>query len=276
MIGELPNILGIPHDILGNLGVIWSFFLLFTRYSAFFMVVPGIGGGAMGLTIRIPAIILLSYTSLLAGARAPQPQAWDIFFISFVSEVLFGYILGIVPNLIVSGVQMAGHLASTTMGLGAGQLLDPTMGASVSELSKLYGDLVVLLFLMLGGHHVAIYAVSGFSGEIVPGTFLSQGTSVGLFIDRTADIFRIGALVASPVIVALLLTQFVMGLISKAVPSVNIFIVSFPLTIGIGLALSVLALPTLARFCAKELTGIENTMIAVSHSALSQKNDKSP
>jgi flagellar biosynthesis protein FliR len=129
--------------------------------------------------------------------------------------------------------------------------------------------LVVLLFLLLGGHHVVIYAVSGFSGQIIPGTFLSQGNSVELFVDRTADIFRVGALVASPVIVALLLTQFVMGMISKAVPTVNIFIVSFPLTIGIGLALSVLALPTMVKFTSQELTGIENTLIAVSHSALS-------
>ena len=41
-------------------------------------------------------------------------------------------------------------------------------------------------------------------------------------------------MLSAPVMVALLLTQFVMGLISQAVPTVNIFIVSFPLTIGIG------------------------------------------
>ena len=65
---------------------------------------------------------------------------------------------------------------------------------------------------------------------------------------------------ASPVIVALLLTNFVMGLITKAVPQVNIFIVSFPLTIGIGLVLSALSLPEIMVLFDREIAGIESTI----------------
>jgi flagellar biosynthesis protein FliR len=45
-----------------------------------------------------------------------------------------------------------------------------------------------------------------------------------------------------------------MGLISKAIPTVNIFLISFPLTIGIGFAISILALPEVANFLAGEMT----------------------
>jgi flagellar biosynthetic protein FliR len=59
-------------------------------------------------------------------------------------------------------------------------------------------------------------------------------------------------LIAAPVIVALLLTNFVMGIISKAIPTVNIFIISFPLTIGVGFAISILAIPEMAHMLERE------------------------
>lgn len=268
MTPDAPSLLGIPLEALGNLSAAWTFLLLITRFVAFFSVVPGIGSGAFGLTIRLPAIFSLAYASLIAGSYAPMPADWGMFVVGFVSEVLFGFLLGIIPQLIISGTQMAGHLASTTMGLGAAQLLDPTMGANVSEISKLWGDVVVLLFLILGGHHVAIYAVTGFGGAIVPGTFFAGVTSTEVLLDRTSNMFLIGSLIAAPVVVALLLTQFVMGLISKAVPTVNIFIVSFPLTVGIGLTISIMAMPGLAQFAQKEITSIETALLAASKDAI--------
>jgi flagellar biosynthesis protein FliR len=54
------------------------------------------------------------------------------------------------------------------------------------------------------------------------------------------------------VVVALLLTNFVLGIISKAVPTVNVFIISFPLTIGVGLTISIIALPEVAVFLERE------------------------
>ena len=70
-------------------------------------------------------------------------------------------------------------------------------------------------------------------------------------------------MVSIPVIVALLLTQFVMGLISRTVPTVNIFIVSFPLTISIGLVVTVLAMPDIMVFIRREFAGLEGTLLAL-------------
>jgi flagellar biosynthetic protein FliR len=89
---------------------------------------------------------------------------------------------------------------------------------------------------------------------IAPGTFMMSAAGLEAFMEQTGRIFQIGCLIAAPVVVALLLANFVMGLISKAIPTVNIFIISFPLTIGIGFAISVLALPEVANFLAREMT----------------------
>ena len=98
----------------------------------------------------------------------------------------------------------------------------------------------------------------------MPGSFTISEATLRLVIERSGDIFAACVLISAPVIVALLLTQFVMGLVTKAVPSVNIFIVSFPLTIGIGLVLTALALPDTLRFAEQELQKVEADVVTVS------------
>ena len=127
-------------------------------------------------------------------------------------------------------------------------------------MSRIYSDLAVLIFLLVGGHYVAIAELSGISSAIVPGTFVLSEGGIGSLVDQSARIFQVGCLIAAPVIVALLLTNFVMGIISKAIPTLNIFVVSFPLTIGVGFAISVLALPEVAVLLQREVAEIPTVL----------------
>lgn len=253
--------LNLATAILGNLNIAWSFILLIVRFSGFFFTVPGLGEGAKGMLVRAPAIAVLAFASMRSSAYTEIPGDVFMLILQVACEFMFGMFVGLIPLMVVSAVQMACQLASTSMGLGASQLFDPTTGGSVSDLSRICGDLTVILFLVLGGDHVVVKAVSGLGGTIVTGSYIPGEFSVGLMVDRTAHIFLIGILLSSPVIVALLLTQFVLGLITRAVPTVNIFIVSFPLTIGIGLVLTVLALPDMMVLVKRELAGIEGILV---------------
>lgn len=251
------------HKIFENLGLIWTFMLLCSRFAGFFTLVPGIGMGERGLMIRAPAMLVFALTAMVSSPQAVLPDNPVMMGAILLSEYMFGVIIGMIPMIVVAGVQTGIQLASTTMGLGMGNLMDPTLGIQVSDISRIVGDITVVLFLMLGGHHVVLHAVSGMSGSIVPGSFFITDFTIDLLIDRTATIFSFGVILAAPVIVALLLTNFVMGLITKAVPTVNIFIVSFPLTIGIGLILIVLSLPDMSTEIIRQISGIENQVIEV-------------
>lgn len=259
--------LDLAMNMANRLDVVWTFLLLLTRYTGLFLVLPGIGGGERGLAVRLPATVVLAFASFDTGNIAVPPNDNLMLAGQLGGELLLGFAIGLIPFMIVSGVQTAGQLASTSMGLSAGNLLDPTLGVMTTDLARFLGDLTIVAFLLVGGHHVAIHAVAGLGGLLTPGQFVVGPQSAELLIDRSADIFRIGVLLSAPILVALLLTNAVMGLISKAVPSVNIFIVSFPLTIGVGLILTVVALPDVVRFVGREFTGIENSVIAVTRGA---------
>jgi flagellar biosynthesis protein FliR len=256
------------NHILTRLDLMWTFILLLTRFGGFFFIVPGLGEGAKGLTIRIPAVMVLAFVTMQSSPAAPVPEDIALITVALGFEFLLGMFIGIIPLILVTGVQMGAQLASTSMGFGANQLFDPTTGGSVADLARVFGDLTVILFLLLGGDHVVLHAVSGFGGSLVPGSFVIGEQSVELLIKRIGDAFKVGILISSPVVVALLLTQFVMGLLSRAVPTVNIFIISFPLTIGIGMFITVIALPDIMQFVIREFSGFDNIMLAISKDAL--------
>jgi len=252
-----------PIDFLDHLNVVWTFLLIVVRFSAMMLVIPGIGGGQRGLLVRTASILVLSAAAMMGTTTyATLPVNVIMLVATAGSEFLLGALLGMVPQLLISGVQTAAMLSSTTMGLGAAQLLDPNLGVSVPSLARLFGDLVAILFMFLGGHYVVIYAVAGFGGSLVAGTFVIGDNSISVLIDQSAQVLEMGVMVSAPVIVALLLTQFVMGLITKAVPTVNIFIVSFPLTIGIGLVLSALSLPEILIYMERKMTAV-NALLSV-------------
>ncbi len=253
----------LPYYLAGHLDVLWTFMLLSTRFMGLILSLPGIGAGSAGARVRIPATLAFGAAACVSSPPAVLPDNLVMMGLSLLSEFALGFIVGIIPALLVAAVEMGVQLSSSTMGLGGSAIFDPSTGGSISSLSKLHGDLTTLVFLGMGVHYGIFEAMAGLSETVVPGTFAVDGATLDLVLDRMGGIFRTGMMVSAPVIVALMMTQFVMGLISRAVPSVNIFVISFPLTVGIGFILSALALPEVVRLVSQEMTGIENSVSAV-------------
>lgn len=253
----------IPYYLAAHLDVLWTFILLFVRFAGLFLSIPGLGVGLKGLALRTPAALALAVAACVSSKTAPMPTDLLDMAVAVLSEMSLGFLVGFIPLLVIAGIEMGLQLSTSTMGLGGSSMFDPTTGGSVSSLAKLHGDLGILVFLMLGGHYVVIESLSGLSHNITPGTFPLAGVTGDLLIDRFGEIFRTGIMISAPVIVALLLTQFVMGIISRSVTTVNIFVISFPLTIGIGFIISALALPEVVRLITKEVSGIENAVSVV-------------
>jgi flagellar biosynthetic protein FliR len=242
-----------------TLDYIWVFMLLLTRHLGLFLTVPGLGSGATGIAIRIPAIIALSFSATYTTPPQPLPNNVILLVVALVSEVMFGSLIGFIPRFIVAGVQGAGQLASMSMGLNAGQMFDPSSGGQVSDIGRILGDLTCIMFLVSGGAASCIYTVSGLNGIIVPGSFIIGGGAVKLLIERSSEIFSMMIIFSSPIVVALLLTQLVMGLISRAVTTINVFIISFPLTVGIGLLLLIICLRPLKSVIERHLGGVDES-----------------
>lgn len=179
---------------------------------------------------NVPAVDLLSLQALLIAAR----------------EVLIGVLIGLLLAMSLQAVTIAGESISMTMGLGFATMVDPQSGFNVPVLSQFLLVLTSLLFLGLGGHLMLIELVAAsFQTMPVAGTGLVRADLLGVAAFGT-QMFAGAVLLALPAVVALLVVQLAMGVMTRAAPQMNIFSVGFPITILLGfLAVLFLVLPVL-------------------------------
>jgi flagellar biosynthetic protein FliR len=101
-----------------------------------------------------------------------------------------------------------------------------------------------LIFLAINGHHWFIMAaVKSFS--VIPLLGFSPSAALpDLIISLTANVMVLAIKLSAPVVVTILLLNVALGLIARTVPQMNVFIVGFPLQIGLGLFIMGVSIPT--------------------------------
>jgi len=120
------------------------------------------------------------------------------------------------------------------MGFSIASVIDPSMGNQTQIMSVMQTLLATLFFLSLNIHHTFIRAIVD-SFSIIPlGGWQMSEALIKFLVQVTSDVFILGIRLAAPVMVTLLLTSVVLGVMARAFPQMNVFMVSFPLNIGLG------------------------------------------
>ena len=214
------------------------FALVLSRVAGIFSAIPVFG--AQMLQVRFKAVIVIMITLVCYPALVitpPDVMPTDVFSLALLAlcEFMVGITLAFITQVIFSAVEFSGQIIGLQMGLTISQIIDPTRGGQTQIMSVMQALLATLLFLSLNIHHYFIKAIVD-SFSIIPiGGWHLSGEIIAFLVKRTADIFILGVRLAAPVMVALLLTSVTMGVMARAFPQMNIFMISIPLNIGVGL-----------------------------------------
>ena len=85
-----------------------------------------------------------------------------------------------------------------------------------------------------------------------PGNLNFGGEAVPYLIELSSRMFMLGAQFSAPVLVILLLSGLILGVLSRAFPQLNVFLLSFPLNIGISLVVIALTLGIVRMLLSRE------------------------
>lgn len=221
--------------------------VLLVRPGAVVMATPLFG------TPFAPALVRLGLTVLLAFAAAPivpvpDVNAPGVLTLVTVREFMIGLAIGLAVRLLVAVAEGAGHLTGYQVGLSFGAMIDPQSGVRNTTLAILYTNLALVLCLLLDVHHEVVRAWIA-SYQALPIGIGGIDASLWTMVTRALGFIFIGALrLAAPVIAVLLVVEVMMGLMSRAAPSLNLLVVGAPLRLPVGLlvvAASLAAMPTL-------------------------------
>ncbi|GIX25700.1 MAG: flagellar biosynthetic protein FliR [Caldimonas sp.] len=224
--------------------LLWPFF----RALALFMTVPVLSQRAIPARAKIGLAFLVA---LAAQAWMPQvtPVALDApdALLVLIQQLLIGATLGFAVRLIFAGMEYAGELIGLQMGLGFAAFFDPAQGGATNAVSRLFGTLSALLFVVINGHLILVAAVvqSFQTFPVGPEPMalprLLQVHSWG------AEVFKLGLWIALPLLAMLIFVNLVLGVISRVAQQMNIFAIGFPITVSVGLLGLLLTLPTMEQ-----------------------------
>lgn len=216
------------------------FMLVLSRVAGIFAALPVFGGHRLPIRIKVVTVLMITLVCFpTLSVSMPQVPS-DVFTLALLalSELMIGLTLAFITQIIFAAVEFSGQIIGMQMGLTISQIIDPTRGTQTQIMSVIQTLFATLLFLSLNIHHVFIRAIID-SFKVIPlGGWHLNGELVNFLVQRTADIFIIGIRLAAPVMVALLLTTVALGIMARAFPQMNVFMISMPLNIGLGLIIS--------------------------------------
>lgn len=226
--------------------------LAFARMLAFLAQVPFFGGAAVPARVKVAtaaAFVIILYPSIAAelpaGGRLPFGPLGFVGLLA--KEAFVGFTLGFVASLVFEAVQVAGRIIDLQRGSTMAEMFAPQLQERVSELGQFKLQLAIVLFLLVGAHRPFISAlVESFATVPALGyPHLSAGWTPGAaFITQLAgSVLAIGVQLAAPGIIALLLTDLLFGIVNRVAPQINVFFLSLPVKMVVGIVVVLLALP---------------------------------
>lgn len=215
------------------------FMLVLSRVAGIFAALPVFGGRMMPVRIKAVTVFMITlvcFPTLSVALPEVPSDAFTLALLAF-SEIMIGLTLAFITQIIFAAVEFSGQIIGMQMGLTISSILDPSRGTQTQIMSVIQSLFATLLFLSLNIHHIFIRAIID-SFKVIPlGGWHLSGELVNFLVMRTADIFIIGIRLAAPVMVALILTTVALGIMARAFPQMNIFMISLPLNIGLGLVI---------------------------------------
>jgi flagellar biosynthetic protein FliR len=224
-----------------------GFALVIARIAPLFLLaplfsMPGIPPRVKGI-VAIAIAIGITPIAMHAGGTQVLPDDLLPLAALLVKEVLVGAAYAFVIGALFAAVSAAGSLLDTLIGFSLGGVLDPITGTQSSLLSQLYGLIAVMIFIAIGGDGWVIQGLAK-TYEAVP---LTSGPRIGSLTEAAQMAFSsIGAAsieIVAPVILALILTDVALGVVSRVVPQLNVFAVSFPVKAVVGMLIIGVSLP---------------------------------
>ncbi len=220
-------------------GNVLAFILTFTRVGAAVMIMPGLGDSFVSERIRLHMAIGLSFVLfpfVVQYMPAEIPSTFEL--VSLVAqELVIGLLIGTVGRIFMTALDTAGQVVSTQSGLANAQVFNPSLASQGSIIGAFLSMTGVVVLFATNLHHLLITGVVE-SYELFPMGDMPDSGSLAEFVTQAVSAsFLIGVKLASPFIVMTLLIYVIMGVLSRLMPQIQIFMVALPLQIWLSVLL---------------------------------------
>lgn len=233
------------YDLIDSLSLYYPHYMLvFIRIATILTVMPVFGYATVSGRVRIllAAALTLVVAPVVVSGQLPVYGAFLELAVAAAREVFIGLIIGFGTRLLFEAFAFAGAFVGMQLGIAIMNVFDPTTEQQSPILSNFWMMVMMLFFLATNSHHFLVETVCQNFAVVPPGggTFSPQ---LGQTIVHGAGLmYEVALRFAAPALVFLMLMEFCFGFMARVMPQMNIFFVSLPLKIGVGLVVIILSL----------------------------------
>ena len=265
----------IDNEVLRNILSYGPVFLLIAvRALAMIEVAPLLSSDAVAQPVKLALAGMVAFAcmptaeifaaNMAGGFAVPLPGSpvlsdlrYEPFSLRFIllvlGEAVIGLIIGFYLTIIFAAFSTAGQFFSLQMGFGASETFDPLSQIENPLLGQYLNLVAMLVFLSIGG--LRDLFITGFwrSVQSLNIASLIAGTEplIKTLLLGLSRLFLDAVVISLPIVGTLFLTTLATGLISKAMPQVNILSEGFPISISVSFLLILVTLPFMTEAFAR-------------------------
>lgn len=219
--------------------------LAFARISTFLFMMPFLRSRSIPLLAKITIALSLS---LLGGHEMAKVPVDDLLTLSvYVGiQVTIGLILAYITEMVFAAAQMAGGVIDIDMGFSASQVFDPGGGQRITVISNLFYLLFAVVFISLGGFDSLMYAIVYSFDYISIDIVVERNIWFEFILMVFTYMLNMTIQIALPLMASMFIVNFMLLIIGKMSPQMNILMNMFAIKICIGFVFLFLTLPFIA------------------------------
>lgn len=226
------------------------FLLIMMRLSGALLTNPLFGRKNVPNLVRAGLVAMLALTlAQTTDAGFAKSGTLLEFAVKAVTEFAIGYAISLVMSLFLSVVTMACEVMDMQIGLSMAKNYDPGTNIASPLTGSIFYAFIILLFFVTNGH-ITFFSMLRESFVAIP-----CGAEVNLYsAGYVVACMMSGSLClalkfALPIIAIEFMAEIGMGVLSRAVPNINVFSVGVQVRVIVGLVVLALLTPAFGSFC---------------------------
>lgn len=245
------------------------FTFILPRLVASLLFLPSFNKQIMPTFIRNGIVFSLAlFVFPLVSSQAPEERI-DLLHggALFIKETVIGLIIGFSTATLFWSIESAGFFIDNQRGSSMASSLNPLTGSDTSPLGILFTQTLSTIFFISGGfllflgmlyESYRLWPVFSFFPH------LKRNTAV-YFLHLLDQVMALAVLTAAPALIAMFLSEFALGLVSRFTPQLNVFFLAMPVKSAVGLFVLVAYALSLFGFYGDELLHWSIRFRAISH-----------
>ena len=241
-----------------------TFILVLMRISGIIATAPMLGSNNIPLQIKIVLILILGII-IHPFIDFPQvfPNQPSGYLLIVFSELLIGLVMGLVGRFMFAAIEFAGTVVGFQMGLSMANMFDPMSEQQISMLARFETAIAMLVFLVMDLHLLIVQAMVQSYSLLPPGGASMNNDLTREILNLSAAVFSIGFQIGAPLIIALFLSNMIIGLLARSVPQIQIFVVGFPLTLLLGFIFLMFGMPYMVSAFRRLFSMLDNQLLNI-------------